>query len=264
MEKSITDTNRGNYVVKANDLIRKGRYDLTTQQQRIVLFAISKIKKADDPHQFYEIPIRELCKACGIQYDHSGYYYEAIKKDMKKLTSPIWMKYPDESEWTLSWFSDVGIVPLSGMVYVRFHERIWRFLFDLKERYTQYRLEEVLAFRGKYAIRFYEILRSYFTREELDNGLEKEIELSVDDMRKKLCLDEVYPTWKEFNRNVIKKAIDEINTYSEQMFVSYEPIKNGRQVVKVRFIVASPETLRERLIRYDNLRKRLPKEKPVK
>ncbi len=262
MKKSITNANREHYVVKANDLIRKGRYDLTAQQQKIVLFAISKIKKSDDPRQFYEIPIRELCKACGIQYDPSGYYYTTIKNDMKKLTSPIWVKYPDDSEWTVSWFSDVGIVPLSGTVYIRFHERVWRFLFDLKERYTQYRLEEVLVFRGKYAIRFFEILRSYFSREELDEGKEKEIEISVDELRKKLCL-EAYPTWKEFSRNVIKKAVDEINAYSEQMLVSYEPVKRGRKVEKVRFIVESPETLRDRLIRYENLRKRLPKEKPV-
>ena len=41
-QKAVADRNQ--YVVKSNDLIRKTRYNLTTQQQKIVLFAISKIK----------------------------------------------------------------------------------------------------------------------------------------------------------------------------------------------------------------------------
>ena len=44
-QKALADRNQ--YVVKANDLIRKTRYNLTTQQQKIVLFAISKIKPTD-------------------------------------------------------------------------------------------------------------------------------------------------------------------------------------------------------------------------
>ena len=256
-KRSKTAENREFYVIKANDLIRKGRFNLSTQQQKIVLFAISKIKKSDNPQQFYELPITEICNACGLEIDAGGTYYNRIKADMKKLTTRLWVQFPDKSEWTVSWFSDVGIVPLSGTVYVKFHEKLWPYLFDLREKYTQYRLEEVLVFKSKYAIRLFEILRSYFSQAELDNGTEKEITVPVENLRKQLCI-EAYPEWKEFNRNVIKKAVDEINQYTEQMEVSYETERTGRFITDIRFIVKSPDDWKERMKRYQNLRGRLP------
>ena len=256
------NASREYFVVKSNELIQKGRYNLTTQQQKIVLFAISKIKKNDDPRQLYELSIEELCSVCGLAYDEGGFYYRSIKQDMKKLTTPVWVQFPDQSEWTVSWFSDVGIVPLSGTVYVRFHEKIWDFLFDLRERYTQYRLYEVLVFKNKYAIRLFEILRSHFTQSELDNGTEKEIRIPLEHLRKQLCVT-AYPAWKEFNRNVIQKAVDEINQYSEQMKVEYTTGRNGRFISEIIFTVYSPELV-ERIKRYQNTKKRLPAKKETR
>ena len=242
------------FVCKSNELIQKGRYNLSTTQQKIVLYAISKIKKNDDPHNLYELSIEELCSVCGFNIS-GGSYYQNLKQDMRKLATPVWIQYPDKSEWLVSWFQDVGIVPLSGTVYVRFHEKIWDFLFDLKERYTQFHLAEVLVFKNKYAIRLFEILRSYFTQSELDSGTDKEIVIPLEHLRNQLCIT-AYPEWKEFNRNVIKKAVDEINQYSEQMKVEYTTGRTGRFITEIRFIVYSPD-FSERTDRYKNSKKRL-------
>lgn len=247
-------------VVKSNELIREGRYNLSTQQQKIILFAISKIKKNDDPTQLYEIPIDELCAACELDIDAGGTYYKRIKKDLHELTNRLWVKFDNGAEGTISWLSDAYIIPLSGTVQVRFHEKLFPHLFELQARYTQYALEEALVFKNKYAIRLFEILRSYFTQAELDSGIEKEIIIPVDKLREQLCIT-AYPAFGEFERNVIQKAISEINQYSEQMNVEYEKIKAGLRIDKIRFIVASPEKLEERMKRYQNLRKRLPRKK---
>ena len=248
-------------VVKSNELIREGRYNLTTQQQKIILFAISKIKKNDDPRQLYEIPIDEFCAACNIEMDIvGGTYYRRIKSDLLKLTTRLWVEFPDKSEGTISWLSDAYIIPLSGTVQFRFHEKLWPYLFDLQSRYTQYSLEEVLCFHGKYSIRLFEILRSYFTQEELDTGTRKEITIPVDHFREQLCVS-AYPSWKEFNRNVVKKAVDEINLVCEQMEVSYQTIRRGNVITDIVFTVSSPEELKDRLTRYQNLRKRLPRQR---
>ena len=112
------------YVCKSNELIQKGRYNLSTTQQKIVLYAISKIKKNDDPNTLYELSIDELCSVCGFNIS-GGSYYQNLKQDMRRLASPVWVQFDDHSEWLISWFRDVGIVPLSGTVYVRFHEKIF-------------------------------------------------------------------------------------------------------------------------------------------
>lgn len=252
------NTAREYFVCKSNEIIQKGRYNLSTTQQKIVLFAISKVKKNDDPRQLYELSIDELCSVCGFNIS-GGSYYQNLKQDMRKLASPVWVQFDDQSEWLVSWFQDVGIVPLSGTVYVRFHEKVWDHLFDLQERYTQYHLSEVLVFKNKYAIRLYEILRSHFTQSELDCGAEKEIVLSIKSLREQLCLT-AYPQWKEFNRNVIKKAVDEINKYTEQMQISYTTGRVGHSISEIRFTVTTPE-FGERMKRYQNSKRQLNRKK---
>lgn len=247
--------NRKHYVVKANDLIRDTRYSLTTQQQKIVLFCISKIRKNDNPDKEYEISIDELCGACGLELDAGGFYYRTIKQDLVKLTSRLWVQMPDKTETTVSWISDATIIPLSGTVYVKFHPKMIPYLFDLNERYTQYRLEEVLVFHNKYAIRIYELLRSYITQTELDAGIEKEVMFTVDELREKLAID-AYKQWREFDRNVVKKAVDEINKYSDQMRVSYDTYKTGKKITKINFIIGFPSAVEKYVSRQES-KKRL-------
>ena len=224
------------YVVKSNELIQKARYSMTVQQQKLILFAISKIKKNDLPDQEYELSIDEICSVCGLELDAGGTYYKRIKDDLLKLTTRIWVKFPDRSEGTVSWLSDAYIMPLSGTVTVKFHERMTPFLFELQNRYTQYQLSEVLVFKGKYSIRLYELLRSFLTQDELRDGREKEVSFTVSEL-KELLSAENYELWNDFNRFVLKKAVDEINQCSDLIRISYDTYKRGKQVSKVNFII---------------------------
>ena len=111
------------------------------------------------------------------------------------------------------------------------------YLFELRNRYTQYKLQNVLVFRGKYAIRLYEILRSYITQSDLDNDIEKDIDIDLEELRSVLAVSS-YPRWADFDRFVIKPAIDEINQCAEDIHIEYEPLKNGRKVEKIIFIIS--------------------------
>lgn len=230
------------YVVKANDLIRKTRYNLTTQQQKIVLFAISKIKPNDDSRTWYEISIKDICDACGIDMSNTGYYYKAIKDDLQKLTNRLWVELPDKREVTVAWISDAQIIPLSGTIHIRFHEMMAPYLFDLKNRYTQYQLEDVLVFKGKYAIRLYELLRSYTTEQALQADIEKTMMLSLDELRELLAVDG-YPVWGNFERFLLKPAISEINECSDKIHIAYETYRTGRKIDKINFIITAARPL---------------------
>ena len=256
MAQNKTNEDRQQYVVKANDLIRKTRYSLTTQQQKIILFAISKIRPLDSPNKEYELSIEELCAACGLDIDAGGFYYKSIKDDLRKLTNRLWVKMPDESETTVAWISDATILPLSGRVYIRFHPKMAPFLFELKERYTQYRLEDVLVFRSKYAIRLYEILRSYTTQKAIDKLQEKEVTMTVEELRDILAVDS-YPRWADFDRFVIRKAVDEINNCNGEIHVEYEAYRDGgRTISKVNFIISTAHA-KQALRARQNKRERL-------
>ena len=59
-------------VAKDNRLITKSRYSLTLQQQKILLYLISRIKPTDEVGTVYELPISDFIKVCG--YDNAYYY----------------------------------------------------------------------------------------------------------------------------------------------------------------------------------------------
>lgn len=233
--KTIADRNQ--YVVKANDLIRKTRYNLTTQQQKIVLFAVSKIKPNDTSDTVYEIGLTELAAACGLKIDNGGYYYWALKDDIKELTQRSWCVMPDGTESTVSWIGDAEISPGTATVKIKFHKQMAPFLFELREKYTQYKLQNVLAFKGKYTIRLYEILRSHITQKMLDEGRESDIMMPIESLRDTLMVSS-YPRWADFDRFIIRKSVMEINQYADDIHVDYRPIKKGKSIASVNFVIS--------------------------
>lgn len=225
------------YVVKSNDLIR-ARYNLTVQQQKILAFAIMKIKPNDKPGTWFKFSISELCNACGIKIEESGTYYKTIKEDVHKLTTRYWA-VTAQAEFTYAFFNDVKILKNNGEIQVQFHPMIEEHLILLTEKYTQYKLKEILPFKNKYTIRIYELLLSYIQIDKIKYGEENKSFL-ISELKNVLQIENKYEVWYEFERNVIKKAEDEINKYSEIMRVKHEIYKSGKQVYKIDFIISSP------------------------
>ena len=240
-QKTLKD--REYYVVKANDLIRRTRYSLTAQQQKIVLFAISKIKRGDDIGTEYTFDINELANACGMKIRDGGSYYERIKEDLKRLAEPTWIPMTNDDnkvvDRMISWInSDAEISAGDSTVKISFNKHLQPYLFDLKEKYTQYRLQNVLVFRGKYAIRLYEIMRSYTTQQALEDGQEKDITITLDDLRYLLDTD-VYKRWVDFDRFIIRPAISEINKRAEDIHIDYYSMhgEHTRAIEKINFVI---------------------------
>ena len=56
-------------VYKRDDMIQKGRHKLSLQEQRCVLYAISKIRPEDTVFQEYTFELADFYKLCGLQGD---------------------------------------------------------------------------------------------------------------------------------------------------------------------------------------------------
>jgi plasmid replication initiation protein len=220
---------------------------MSAQQQRVLLFMISKIKPKDDPKTMYQISISDFCKVCGITY--CGKNYEAVKAALKDIADrSIWIKQPEQKkEILLRWLSDIEISEGSGTIEYTFHKHMFPYLFDLKKQYTQYCIEYVLPMRSKYAIRLYELLKS------LEN-MKQEIVFSIEDLRKKLDAEN-YARFSDFRRYVLESAVNEINTYTD-IKVRYEASKEGKAYKQIHFSVwhtFGAETDKRREARYSKL-----------
>ena len=235
-QKVLAD--REQVVAKSNTLIRKARYELTTQQQKLVLFAISKIKPDDDSETVYSFNVKDFADACGIKIRDGGSYFQRIRDDMLKLTERSLQIFPDGSGMTISWIGDFRFPKGSSLIEYWFNPNIKQYLFALREHYTQYPVQNVLVFGRSNSIRLYEILRSYTTRDALDFGIEKDVEIALSDLKAQLGI-KTYDKWSEFNRCILRPAVDEINERADDIHIEYEPLhgEHTRSITKINFII---------------------------
>jgi hypothetical protein len=101
----------------------------------------------------------------------------------------------------------------------------------------------VMKLRSKYAVTLYEILEAYANRET------KVCTATIDDVRSWLKVpDDAYRTWKDFRRNVVDIAVDELNEYADEagFTVSYEALREGKAFTKIKFAVAKTDGRKER------------------
>ena len=231
---------RNKMVVKANDLIQKSRFNMTLQQQKIILFLISQVSPFDEDFKEYEFSIQEFCRVCGITIS-SGKNYQDVKRCIKDIADKsVWVNVNGDEETLLRWIEKPYINNKNGIVRIRLDEDMKPFLLQLKENFTRYELIYTLYFKSKYTIRLYELVKSIHYR-ELE---EYRRVLSLEELRKALG-GETYTEYRDFKRRVLDVAVNEINAHSDKQ-VSYTPIKKGRNVVAIELCIQTKSIL-ERL-----------------
>ncbi len=243
-EREALDKQRYYHVVKGNELVQKSRYELSLPEQKTIAYICSMIKPVDVtdsvqgiPYQLeYEFNIREYCKVCGFDYDN-GKNYADIKATLKHLRDKsMWLTMENGSETLVGWLSRVTVNKQSGIVKIKLDDILVPFLFDLGQRFTEYRLIQILGMKSAYSVRIYELLKSYAYQKSKTFGL--------DELKRLLMVDgiESYNRFPDFRRYVLEIAVKEINKLTD-LNVSYEAIKKGRKVDKLKFRIETKESI---------------------
>lgn len=220
---------REQLVVKSNALIQRTRYSLSTQEQKVILYLISKIKPETIDFDDVEISIKHLCEVCGIETYGGNYKY--FKDTIEKLANKsFWIKNGKE-EILCRWIAKVKINTETNNAVIRLDNDLKPYLLKLRDNFTIYELDKVLVMRSKYSIRLYEILKSY-----LYIGY---YAVSVADLKKILNTAE-YSEWYNLRRNVIDVAVREINKYTD-LQVEYKTSKTGKAISDIYFTISLKE-----------------------
>lgn len=219
-------------IYKSDDMVQKGRHKLTIQEQRCVLYAISKIKPGNTAFDEYVFDIQLFYDACGIQSES----YTELKSILLGLKSKSWwvpLKNDPSTESAVSWFSTVRTNKKTGKVTIKFHEDMMPYLLEVTapgKFYTNYYLRFVLPMNCQYAPRLYELLKSY----QKNN---RKWFFQIDELKQKLGCEH-YENFKDFRKRVLEPAVEEINKYTD---INVKPIihREGRKVTKIEFLMAN-------------------------
>ena len=236
MKQETYSEQRDKLVVKANELIQKSRFNLSLQQQKIVLYLISQIMPQDDDFKLYSFTIPEFCRVCGITVE-SGKNYQDVKNAIKEIADKsLWIRLPNGKSTLVRWIEKPYIDDKSGVIDIRLDADMKPYLLQLKENFTEYEIIYTLHFKSKYSIRLYELCKSIHY-----NDLEEyHRRYSIEELRQLLGA-ESYTVFKDFRRRVLEPAIDEINEYSDKE-VNYQTITQGKKVIGIELFVKSKET----------------------
>lgn len=216
---------RNMIIYKANELIRQSHFELSLQEQRLILYCISKIKPEDIDFKTYSIRINEFCQICGINPSAGGRQKSEIKDLLGQLASRMWWVDSNGKETLTGWIEKPTINNGSGTVEIRLDKGLKPYLLQLKNKFTAYPLLNVLAMKSKYSVRLYELLKSYLYMGE--------IVLSVEELKKSTG-SEGYSNITNIKKRVIKPAMEDIDKYSD-LSVTWEEIKEGKKISAFRF-----------------------------
>ncbi len=247
----IANTNNINqerleYVAKSNEMIQKGKYGLSTQQLKLLAYAISKIKPTDVEFQEYKISFRHFCKILG--YDFGGKKsYKELKDNIDKLYNVSWWVINEGKYMKLSWFDTIYVSPNTSEITLIFHRNMMPYLLELAKareennrHFIYYELINILPMKSRYSIRLYELLRTHAKTKE-----KKQWEFQINELKERILdvidndgnITTAYDNFAQFRRKILEKAISEINQYTD-LFIEYRITeKQGKKVNKITFYI---------------------------
>lgn len=215
-------------LVRKSNFLIEASYKLSLVEQRIVMVLASMIKSSDGEFNKYPLKVKDFATLLELKNKDE---YSHLQTITKKLLSRVFsVKLPD-AFLQVSWLSSAKYLDGQGIVELCFDPELKPFLLQLKDRFTSYRLKDVIQLKSSFSIRIYELLKQYEKLGERTFLLEK--------LRETLGIeDSHYKLYGDFKRKILLVAKSELAEKTDLSF-DFEEIKVGRGVGKIRFIIKS-------------------------
>ena len=186
----------------------------------------------------HAISIKDLCGT--LKYDSRNLkHLKELIRGLKKTNVEWNILGKDGEEWGVtSLLGEVSII--NGVCYYSYGPRFRKKLYN-PAMYAKISLSLQNRFNSKHSLALYELFVDYYN---VKLGFSSTPEIGIEQFRKLLGLtDNEYKTFKALNKDVIKKAVDEINEKSD-LSIKVEYTRKARKVDSVKFFIkGNPENV---------------------
>ncbi|WP_373899736.1 replication initiation protein (plasmid) [Haloimpatiens sp. FM7315] len=215
-----------NYIVtKANTLIT-ANYNLSLQEQKLILTLASMVQPQDVDFKEYMFKIKDFMVILGVDTKTK---YTEIPRITKELMKKVFEIREGKDILQLSWLSSARYKAGEGLVILKFDSSLKPYMLQLKKLYTSYKLDNILSLKSKYSLRLFEILKS--------NQFKKCWEIDLEELRKLLgAYEKSYSIYQNVKNRIILQAKKELKEKTDISF-DFEEIKTGRKVTSIKFYI---------------------------
>lgn len=212
-------------VTKSNKLI-SANYNLSLQEQKIILTLASMVQPQDTEFKEYEFKIKDFISLLDIKDEKKYIEVPKITKDLMKKVFEI---REEKKIIQLAWLNSVEYELGTGLVRMQFSPKLKPYMLELKELYTSYRLENVLSLKSKYSIRLYEVLKS--------NSFKKQVTIELEELKNMVgAKEKAYGIYNNLKNRILLKAQGELKEKTD-IYFQFEEIKTGRKVTSIKFYI---------------------------
>lgn len=260
-------------IVKSNVLIGS-KYRATLNELKLTALTLSRIPSAKldaEGSLVVEMGASEIRDILNIS-PRSGGFYRTLSKTAQKMVGRV-LGIDDPENKRFAFFPFISMAAYeNSCLKVRFVPEMTKFLLNLSSNYSILSLSVMLQWRSSYAYRLYEILRSrcFYPKDVAKRDNKFRIWFSVSELKLEIgainpnigrvqdilretgergtpdwdraceaAKDQVYKDWAIFKRDVLDKAIAEINSNDQaSMHIEYTLHRGAnRKVSGITFFV---------------------------
>ena len=217
--EETTDLTERNYT-RQQSIIINARYALTKNEIDIVLVLLTAIHKDDKDFKDYEFSMQELETKTEREWNSTQ-----LKATVKGLMSKPLELPKGDNGWTIvNWFSMFEYE--NGLITCRFDKRLKPYLVDIQGRMILGDVRHLLPMKSSYSKRVYLLLKEYSKF-----GVRK---FQTEELMEILKVPKSLRTYADFKRNVLQRAEQDINKYTD-LKVSFDEKKVRRKVTEITF-----------------------------
>jgi plasmid replication initiation protein len=212
-------------IIISNKIVRSS-HKLSLIQQKIFFQAVRGLQEKenykDDRSRTVELNIADLKKEGAIKDSNIYQIVEDETANIGRLD--LFIKYTPENVKRI--FFLATIEAKNGILSVKFTKDAMPYLIELKRNFTLYPMDQLMAMRSTYGLRFYQMLFSF-----ADTGY---MTITVNELRERLQLQDKYENFTHFRRYVLKQAQKDIHQNTNLRF-SWSEFKQGRRIHRLYF-----------------------------
>lgn len=226
-------------VEKRNVLNEIRRNNMTLQEMRFFSIYLSKINARDVNTRKVRFPLKDFQKIMELGRMNITHFQNVTNNLLGKVVNvrnerggytgfQLFKECTVDKDEFEQWYVEIDA-----------HDKALPLMFDFKKEYFTYELWNALRLKSGNQLRMYELLKQY------EKVGERKIPLS--ELKELLGIGEKeYPRWDRFKDRVLISCQQALEEYTDIKF-EFEPIKSGRKITGVHFIIKKNENYVDQL-----------------